>query len=988
MALVAEHFSPKLGTSILDDEECDDDIKLDHRIPFSENMDHSDINVRTSNVDCNQQSYKLFNSLNKENNENANTMLSLKPRHLVERDVYDQNNNSRPVTPTNSGNSCSEEAPLTPTANLKMLFSAVSPEIRKMQSQIAASQQECKSQDTNDYDFELLCSSQESDNGKTSTNSRKEKSLGLLCRKFLSKYPQFPNQTEKIELSLDEVAKDLHVERRRIYDIVNVLESVEIVSRVAKNRYAWHGKTNLVTTLAKLKVLAQKEGFAEQIEKIKEQELNRELDMSDSGSRCSDELVDKVSFMRKDRSLGIMSQKFLMLFLVSKPKTVNLDLSAKLLIGDPNIDRTESSKFKTKIRRLYDIANILTSLELICKIHVTEIRGRKPAFKYIGPDVDDVHLQDLTYCCSDGCHRPSSRHSLLDCVKNSDNMTSLLSSFRPIQPALKQKLAALIPNKTQKKHKQDTTFTHKFSRHASFEQICQVAESERSKLYGCSSEPSSPVQKLNFDDMMEDDVPEIQEKESSSVPKVTRLNAAWKPYLIMGQNSQLTLIHENEGNPYVVHKLPVHIIQKTPDGIKHKTDTLVVKSTAGGNNTTNGKQPTMIPLTKKQIDAVLKSLQNPVLAKKDNLVDAATQSSPEVLMPRSQNTIDEEGRAASPECTLAAANETTPQPTVLDQIREMKRFNRCYTEQGVVPEKKIRVDIPTPPSSSERESSEESFLATPDSESMQINTANGIRQKPTGIKGLRVLHFTTEVSNVSGNVSSNDTPVDPLKKVIESEFDLTTPLMTTFMESTKEDVTSHIAKQPVLQKVSVQLPNKATSVYRVLMPGAQDKSTTKVIFSSIQQNPHQGSTAQTQHVIQRMPLTPNGKLFNVMMPVAFSPPLTPKELQSSPTIFSFPSSTTSLSSDLQQSQSKVSPTSLASMSPIMINASELVSPSLLKSQSHLQLTIPMEQPIASYSSSMISCVSTIPSNNLVYSKVTQNPKNAIRKLSMVDANVL
>ncbi|XP_028255105.1 transcription factor E2F7 isoform X3 [Parambassis ranga] len=280
--------------------------------------------------------------------------------------------------------------PWTPTANLKMLISAASPDIRDREMRkvlfrpIENDKDKPGSPSTVvDTDIDDSCQQFEAvdeEDDAEKKPSRKQKSLGLLCQKFLALYPDYPPLHNPIWISLDEVATSLGVERRRIYDIVNVLESVMMVGRTAKNSYTWYGRQRLEATLEDLQRKGREQGYHLQMELGGEARESAQGHEDDRGETD----VSNAGGNRKDKSLRIMSQKFVMLFLVSKTQTVTLDAAAKILIEESQ-DSSSHSKYKTKVRRLYDIANVLTSLGLIKKVYVREERGKKPAFRWLGP---------------------------------------------------------------------------------------------------------------------------------------------------------------------------------------------------------------------------------------------------------------------------------------------------------------------------------------------------------------------------------------------------------------------------------------------------------------------------------------------------------------------------------------------------------------------------------------------------------------------------
>jgi hypothetical protein len=193
--------------------------------------------------------------------------------------------------------------------------------------------------------------------------SRKSKSLGLLCENFCKQ--SWHNQI----IQIDEAAKLMGVERRRIYDIINILEALYVVKRECKNRYKWCGFNRLPEVLAEI----QSQGFQIMPQEAKEAGLLKSTEEIPEGTQQAEP---------KARSLGRLCRQFLQLFLVGQ-KVVSLTGASDRILGkaDDIVDEDGGALTrgqKTKIRRLYDIANVMASIGLVQKVE-----GRRPTFRWM-----------------------------------------------------------------------------------------------------------------------------------------------------------------------------------------------------------------------------------------------------------------------------------------------------------------------------------------------------------------------------------------------------------------------------------------------------------------------------------------------------------------------------------------------------------------------------------------------------------------------------
>lgn len=94
---------------------------------------------------------------------------------------------------------------------------------------------------------------------RTPEGNRADTSLGILTKKFVKLLKESPDGV----VDLNDASAQLHVQKRRIYDITNVLEGIGILEKKAKNNIQWKIGNSLVSVETQQQMELENHGLRE-----------------------------------------------------------------------------------------------------------------------------------------------------------------------------------------------------------------------------------------------------------------------------------------------------------------------------------------------------------------------------------------------------------------------------------------------------------------------------------------------------------------------------------------------------------------------------------------------------------------------------------------------------------------------------------------------------------------------------------------------------
>lgn len=222
--------------------------------------------------------------------------------------------------------------------------------------------------------------------------------LTLLCERFMHQFGHLQPDGSPTQLMLNDVAEALGVARRRLYDVINVFESINVMQRVGKLTYEFCGYDHLPALLEKLN--NEEEAGVPVEDRIRRAPA---VNAANTAAPTTDEPQPEVQTeappqppqpqpqmpsgggqgnRSTSHSLWVLSRRLVRMLLKSHGP-IALTAAAAVLVGPAGVTDPSEHRSQTQItveRRLYDIGSILCSLGLVDRVY---IKKRQPAFEWV-----------------------------------------------------------------------------------------------------------------------------------------------------------------------------------------------------------------------------------------------------------------------------------------------------------------------------------------------------------------------------------------------------------------------------------------------------------------------------------------------------------------------------------------------------------------------------------------------------------------------------